>query len=107
MTSETNPNKLASKTTPGPWKATSMGGGYMNIETVDQSHLRTFIGEIGGGLQKFKEIEANAYIISAAPEAIEFIADLIFALSNDGRYIFEPHEWVKKGEIILKKAYNL
>jgi hypothetical protein len=41
------------------------------IETVDQSHDNSFIGEIGGGLQSPTEIKANAKLVAAAPELLE------------------------------------
>jgi len=58
--------------TPGPWKFKkwqSSNGFY--IETVDMSHQNTFIGDVGGGLQGENEIQANAHLISAAPELLE------------------------------------
>lgn len=41
------------------------------IETVDQSHDNSFIGEIGGGLQSPSEVKANAKLVAAAPELLE------------------------------------
>jgi len=57
--------------TPGPWKfrPAILSGFY--IETVDQSSDKTFIGEVGGGLQSKQEIIANAKLVAAAPELLE------------------------------------
>jgi len=58
--------------TQGNWKyRPDVVGNSFYIETVDQSHDRTFIGEIGGGLQSKSEIEANAKLVSTAPELLE------------------------------------
>jgi len=43
------------------------------IETINKNHIGTFIGEVGGGLQDLKEIEANALLISKAPEMLEML----------------------------------
>lgn len=61
-----------SKFTQGEWsyRLTATNNGYY-IETVDQSHQNTFIGEVGGGLQSKSEIEANAKLVAAAPELLE------------------------------------
>lgn len=61
-----------SKFTQGEWsyRPTATNNGYY-IETVDQSHQNTFIGEVGGGLQSKSEIEANAKLVAAAPELLE------------------------------------
>jgi hypothetical protein len=60
------------KHTEGNWKyRPDIVGNSFYIETVDQSHDRTFIGEIGGGLQSKIEIEANAKLVSTAPELLE------------------------------------
>ena len=60
------------KHTPGEWKyRKDVSGNGFYIETVDQSHEKTFIGEIGGGLQSTNEIEANAKLISVSPELLE------------------------------------
>lgn len=59
--------------TKGDWKyrPAAAGTNCWYIETVDQSHSNTFIGEIGGGLQSSLEIKANAKLIAAAPELLE------------------------------------
>lgn len=60
------------KHTSGEWKyRPDISGNSFYIETVDQSHNKTFIGEIGGGLQSKTEIEANAKLVSVAPELLE------------------------------------
>lgn len=117
----TTPNKLAFKGTPGPWKIVKSQSGKHNINIIGTSlgskykvARVPFAYEEAGNdefihkLNSKSELEAeyDAHLISAAPEAVAFISDIIFALSNDGRYFFEPHEWVEKGEQILKKAYN-
>jgi hypothetical protein len=60
---------MDSKFTKGEWEYRNdvVDRGFY-IETVDKSHQNTFIGYIGGGLQSKTEIEANAKLISSAPE---------------------------------------
>lgn len=72
-----------------------------NIEREDRSNTNSYIGEIGGGLQKRAEIEANACLISAAPEAIEFISDLL----SQNSYMMDEVQ-IERAEAILKRAYN-
>lgn len=54
------------------WKyRPAIGENCYYIETVDQKHQNTFIGEVGGGLQSSIEIEANAKLVAAAPQLFE------------------------------------
>lgn len=57
----------------------------------------------------YQVAEANAYIASAAPEAIEFIADLMETIDGVNKLLKTDlflSEYVKRAEDILKKAYN-
>jgi hypothetical protein len=56
-------------------QAISKNGFY--IETRHKNHIGTFIAEVGGGLQDLKEIEANALLISKAPQILEMLKELI------------------------------
>lgn len=49
---------METKHTKGPWRFRPdvTNQGYY-IETVDQTHQKTFIGDIGGGLQSYSEIK--------------------------------------------------
>ena len=71
---------METKHTPGPWKyrPAIMSGFY--VETVDQSHDNSFIGEVGGGLQSKQEIIANAKLVAAAPDLLEALNECIAAL---------------------------
>jgi hypothetical protein len=53
------------------------------IETTNKNHIGTFIGEVGGGLQDLKEIEANALLISKAPEMLEMLKEFIDSLCGE------------------------
>ena len=64
--------------TEGGWKYRSdVSGKTFYIETVAQNHNKTFIGDIGGGLQSKIEIEANAKLIAAAPELYNALKELV------------------------------
>lgn len=64
--------------TPGPWKYRPdvVDKGFY-IETVDMSHQNTFIGDVGGGLQRKPEIKANATLIAYAPELYQLAQQYI------------------------------
>lgn len=66
------------KHTPGPWvfrpDVTDQG---FYIETLDKTHRKTFIADIGGGLQSMEEIKANAKLIAAAPEMLYALKKLV------------------------------
>lgn len=97
-----DPNKLASKHTPGPWCVGDVideNGRKIIPEDVNETGFAVAYGFYT------KERDANANLISAAPEAIEFIADLLDTMSRPG--IINNTYWINKGEEILKKAYNL
>ena len=99
------------KFTQGEWsyRPTATKDGYY-IETVDQSHQNTFIGEIGGGLQSKSEIEANAKLVASAPEMYRDLNSLILSITSHPDYIegSENDEWhtlVSLAQSTLKKAH--
>lgn len=69
--------------TPGPWtfKEQPVKSAGFYIETVDKSHKKTFIGEVGGGFHSGAELRANARLISAAPEMYALLSEIFF---NEG-----------------------
>lgn len=102
----TNPNKLAFKGTPGPWhfhqnflKSQKELRIYKYPEGVYGNPTIAIIPENG------EKGIANAHLISAAPEAVAFIADILYSLSCDIPNMDIP-EMIHRGEQILKKAYN-
>lgn len=103
----TNPNKLAFKGTPGPWitdkTGTKRGPIFMSCIHSQTGRYQTVV-DVFGSTQV--EMEHNMAMISAAPEAVEFIADLLYSLSCDTPKMDIP-EMIHRGEEILKKAYNL
>lgn len=119
MTSETNPNKLSSRHTPGPWNvklhehmvSIHTGGTDEDIDGVDPTICGIWARAEGD--DRRPQCEANAHIISAAPEAIEFIADRMGWFDNlRNMLIFMEADTtnidkiIADAEIILKKAYN-
>lgn len=110
----TDKNILASKHTKGIWQVVDT---YENYEpyTPDTPQIIIWdgdeqasgpicdMGEMGD--MNYAEALANAHIISAAPEAIEFIADLLEKF--DKGLPFDAVVDVQRAENILKKAYNL
>lgn len=102
---------IEKKFTQGEWsyRPTITNDGYY-IETVDQSHQNTFIGEIGGGLQSKSEIEANAKLVASAPEMYRDLNSLILSITSHPDYIegSENDEWhtlVSLAQSTLKKAH--
>lgn len=57
-------------------------------------------------LNLHQEAEANAHMISAAPEAVEFIADIVAELEHPSFAAADWNIWISRAEEILKKAYN-
>lgn len=110
-----NPNKLAFKGSLGPWTAEHMDEGCW-VSGVNRNE--PVICDITARLMVYDEQTkqheeclreediANAHLISAAPEAVEFIADLLYSLSCDTPKMDIP-EMIHRGEEILKKAYTL
>lgn len=93
--------------TKGPWKFDKIAYSRdlnFHIQTVDMKHKNTFIGEVGGGLQSNHEIEANARLISAAPELLEVVENIVrFSESNGDLESLLPFT-VKMAKEVLKKA---
>ena len=89
------------KHTPGPWKLRrqAVGGFGFYIETVDQSHDNTYIGDVGGGLQTQPEIEANAKIIAAAPDMLKALIEIegeVFDDDANVKILFDIIDRIKK-----------
>lgn len=111
----TDKNILSSKHTKGIWQVVDT---YENYEpyTPDTSQIIIWdgdeqasgpicdMGEMGD--MNYAEALANAHIISATPEAIEFIADFLQILQDKEVYL-KNEELISRAECILKKAYNL
>lgn len=101
-----NPNALSWKGTPGPWKVKKevYMGRYSFTIVNDKGFI---VAKIDNVIMRNDTLEANAHMISAAPEAVEFIADLL-AYLNGNEFVemnFKPDMYAKAEEI-LKKAYN-
>lgn len=110
-------NTIEAKHTPGPWKVSSQrhaikrGEGmryyvYANVNQRDtRSHDDRFLfNQILSrvdDIELHKEAEANSHIIGVAPEAVEFIADLL----DQNAYMLDEVQ-IQRAEDILKKAYN-
>lgn len=70
------------------------------IELEDKNNPKSFIGEIGGGLQSNDEIEKNAKLVSAAPDLLEALIVCWRSLQTYGSHpIIE-----KQVELALGKA---
>jgi hypothetical protein len=74
------------------------------IETINKNHIGTFIGEVGGGLQDLKEIEANALLISKAPEMLEMLKELVKQNTYRG---YEESEDVIEAKKLIKEATQI
>jgi len=102
----TNPNALAWKGTSGPWKVKKeVYMGHYSFTIVNDKGF--IVAKIDNVIMRNDTLEANAHMISAAPEAVEFIADLL-AYLNGNEFVemnFKPDMYAKAEEI-LKKAYN-
>lgn len=105
-------NKLSFKGTPGPWKF--VHARHYTIPSGDGQRYAVKAGEhwlINIKLDRtvdipvHQEAEANAHMVSAAPEAVEFIADLLNELQTQG-FLSDIDKWLDRGELITKKAYN-
>lgn len=108
-----NPNKLASKHTPGPWNV-KLTEKMISIHTGSTDEDKDGIDPTICGIwaaqfddDRRPESEANAHLISAAPEAIEFIANIVHMMSESNFPQACKDSFIKTGEEILKKAYNL
>jgi hypothetical protein len=93
---------MENKSTPGPWKIrhSVFGRFEFYIETVDQSHDKTFIGNVGGGLQSKEEVESNAKLIAAAPDLLEILKDIAYGDGSD--YRLHPSLTKRMNEVIKK-----
>lgn len=101
----TDPNKLAWKGTPSPWHAVEYAGQW-NLNDGPYYEAKNVMSADD---VTYQVAEANSFMASAAPEAIDFIADLMeffdfLELLETDKINIEP--WRTKGEEILKKAYN-
>ncbi|MFT4061096.1 MAG: hypothetical protein QM642_01925 [Edaphocola sp.] len=102
---------MKTKHTKGEWKyRKDVIGAAFYIETVDTSHKNSFIGEAGGGLQSFEEIEANALLISKAPEMLDVLKGLVSDVEN----LLSEHdiEWQQAGyfetaKLLIKEATTI
>ena len=68
--------------TPGPWRVTYDGTAYFV-----QEHLKTevlSVDEHGNPCEWSKEREDNARLISAAPELLEALEEIVSAADGDG-----------------------
>lgn len=87
------------KGTPGEWNfiATKVGFSsfYINSEQGD------YIGELGSRYQSDDEIEANARLISAAPDMLSVLKELMLEYNNKGQLLnFD----VNKAREVIKKV---
>jgi len=72
------------------------------IETVDKSFNNSFIGEVGGGLQSITEIQANALLISKAPEMLKMLEAVLYRID------FSEEVWRgDKGELFEQEIQSL
>lgn len=112
-----NPNKIAWKGTPGPWKVNtnqSSRSQFVKITSANNTDV-IWVGPKQITQEKKDDPEsiesmANAHLISAAPEAVEFIVDLrdffdFLDLLETNKIDTKP--WRDKAKVIIKKAYNL
>lgn len=86
---------IESKHTPAPWEVVLEDDCYY-IQPINESFIVLSSNDL-----------ANAHLISAAPEAIEFIADLVNKICTRKITDGDLEDFVEKAEPILKKAYNL
>lgn len=124
-----NPNKLAWAGTPGTWKvvrarhAIPRGEGmrYSVFGEVKQMDKREWDDRFlfnqklscVDDIELHQEAEANAYMISAAKDAVECLADILAWDAEERKTVenledlyFMPQELIERIEAILKKAYN-
>lgn len=95
-----DPNKLAWKGTLGPWYAVEYAGQW-NLNDGPYYECKNVMSADD---VTYEIAEANSFMASAAPEAIEFIADLLENL--EVFHALDHPYWVARAEEILKKAYN-
>jgi len=79
----------------GPWKFDEQpikSHGFY-ISTVDEGHVNTFIGEVGGGMQPIEEIKSNAQLVATSPELLEACEIMELAFNN------APQSWLMTNEV--------
>lgn len=106
-----DPNKLAWKGTPGPWQVEKNAISYEIRQHPTGPHDLCLLVGMGGirDNQHADRNKANAHFMAAAPEAIDFIADLMETIDGVNKLLKTDlflSEYVKRAEDILKKAYN-
>lgn len=104
-----DPNILGATYTPGPWGCVKASEG--NLAVRCPGYLIATLNKPGHWsdqeeryAREMARYEADQHLISAAPEAIEFIADLLEVLSKGDDHLVA--EMIPLAEEILKKAYN-
>lgn len=96
----TDKNILASKHTKTEWVPIQYPG-WWAIGDAKSFHANNILWEDNVG----KETAiANIHMACAAPEAIEFIADLLE--DHEKGLLIDFDDWIERAEAILKKAYN-
>lgn len=87
----------------GPWiyntQPVASLGFYIQSDPFD-SRKKQYIGEVGGGQMKDEEVEANAKLISTAPEMIEVLQELV----KEVMYNDLPWQIKEKIEQVISKA---
>jgi hypothetical protein len=76
------------KGTKGKWNYYEQPITGFYIQTIGKHPDDSFIADIGGGLQSKKEVEANALLISKAPEMMEMLKQCVETLEFGGQIGF-------------------
>lgn len=95
------PNNQESKHIDGPWYAVEYAG-HFNLQ------IGPYYGEqdvLDAESYGYESAQASAFIASAAPEAVEFIINLLTELAYNNSIDYKQME--ANAEKILNKAYNL
>ena len=81
---------MTTKHTPGEWRVrhNSVGGPFISSDNGTIADVRTFGGIHVGGPQHPETI-ANASLIAAAPDLLEFVAEWLSRQGNDKNYMTE------------------
>jgi len=91
------------KGTEGKWNYYEQPITGFYIQTIGKHPNDSFIADIGGGVQSKKEIEANALLISKAPEMLEMLKELIIANLRHAGW----HEKILKANQLIKEATEI